>query len=919
MAAHSAPSRDRIRCNTRHNDRECKKRYGNDSAQAPYSIATTVLSMMSGGYVCFTPDRNDPFLASLHPLDGRLLQRVFTLTYHLALGKDIGAIDLTAPPELARRMADLPEERHLLARYLEPAGNAQATAPNWLYRTVAWDLSRRLARQPWAISSSRTIRLRPDTTGGLVAFDDPWENDQGSRYALSRTSLTLATLPNISAPVLLLDSRVTRISSSLIFSSTALAEQPGKDHPLLEVALNGRGGTRTINRLALQALGRLEMDYSILHAISERSKREQELRAEAQEQKKPAVFPREHPGQIWPVLPKNYSFPIGTGPGMHHLRLLHEHFTAVFADQAEPLEMREVAMSLPHRPTDPENISKQEYERRKTESDRVRAARKLNPELPKPDPIKPRGSAFPAPESIVASVEAIGFKKLRIACLWYRDETRLRMLDTLCKTFGIPAGGLDPHDCDEVNLHGEQITAVFHQSASFLEPGPSGNRTAALAASGAMLRSLDGVLTAAWCETEIPVTPADGHGSQASPDELDAKPQTKSILAGMDVPTQYLLGRDDKGVIRPKAKDHPAEMALLDLYRSLGIIDDRIVSALKPEKTGYRVDRVAHVGIHVRQQNRRPGESGQPKVVITASALVPPSAAGEAWTMLGWSSTRPEWKPYHLAQAAFHASAYLVDTGDKKNYRQRWDGAAETVEQALTDLAEELEEIPYVITVDEQSSRRMWDGLQNIRQGDSPQNGKSRYWLPGRTLAASERPLAVIRVNAEDGEVPQPVSATHIRKAEGSTPAEKETATTLYRVATDLRTPVWLFCNVPRAYDGANSDRLGSKYTRWDAKRSVYSENPAERRKSEMAQNWYAMTSTVIYPLSCTDGVPEEALAITTARLCHQAQFWDGRSTFPVPLHAAKQMDLDHPQYRRTAPPEEKPAGEPGMPWAADE
>jgi hypothetical protein len=287
--------------------------------------------------------------------------------------------------------------------------------------------------------------------------------------------------------------------------------------------------------------------------------------------------------------------------------------------------------------------------------------------------------------------------------------------------------------------------------------------------------------------------------------------------------------------------------------------------------------------------------------------------------MLGWSSTRPEWKPYRLAQPAFFATAYPQDTGDRKNYRQRWDDAADTVEQALADLAEELQGTPYVITVDEQSSRRMWDGLQNIRQGDSPRNGGSRYWLPGRTLSPAERPRAVIRVNAEDDEVPQPVSATFIAQAEGSTPVEQETAKTLYQVSTDFGTPVWLLCNVPRAYDGANSDRLGSKYTRWDAKRSVHSDDPNESRKGEMSKNWYAMTGTVIYPIACADGVPEAALAITTAKLCHQAQFWDGRSAFPVPLHAAKQMDLDHPQYRRTAAPEEKTVGEPGTPEATEE
>ncbi|MEK8144250.1 RNaseH domain-containing protein [Streptomyces sp. M10(2022)] len=86
-----------------------------------------------------------------------------------------------------------------------------------------------------------------------------------------------------------------------------------------------------------------------------------------------------------------------------------------------------------------------------------------------------------------------------------------------------------------------------------------------------------------------------------------------------------------------------------------------------------------------------------------------------------------------------------------------------------------------------------------------------------------------------------------------------------------------------------------------------------------MPQNWYSMTASEIYPLACAAGVSEEALAITTAKLCHQSQFWDGRSRFPVPLHAAKQMDLDHPQYRRTAAPEEKLSLELGIEVAAEE
>ncbi|WP_434592023.1 RNaseH domain-containing protein [Streptomyces sp. A5-4] len=892
-------------------DRLCKKKFRNDSAQAPYSIATTVLNMTNGGYVYFDPDRRAPFLASLQPLDDKLLRRVFTLAYHLALGQDVSTIDLTAPPELAKRFADTPEHKYSLATYLQTTKNAQPKAPNWLYRTVAWQLSQQLATEPWAISDSRTVKLRPDTTGGLAAFNDPWTNEQGGRYALSRTALNLKTLPNVANPVLLLTSRVTRISSSLVFSNTALAEQPGQNHPLLEVMLNGRGGARTINRLALQALGRLEVDYSVLRAIDKRSQAEQKLLAEAAkakaEGKEPPRFPSEHPGQVWPILPKNFSFPVGTGPGMQHLRLLHQHFTKVFDTEAVPLEAREVRMSLPHRPTDPENISKTEYLRRKAE-------RKAHPEPKTLGPIRKRGTLFPTPASIFASVEAAGFKKLRIVCLWYRDDARLRMLDTFCKSFDLDPEGLDRENGEELRLHGDQIVAEFHHAPDFLKPGPSGGRRDALAATGAPIRSQNGVLVAAWCETEIPTSAVAEEYAGISLDDLDAKPQTRNILGDLGVPSQYLRGQDEKGVVfKPKAKDHPAEMALLDLYRSLGIVDDRIADALRPEKAGYPVDRIAHVGIHVRQQNRRKGEFGQPKVVITASALVPPQATGGTWTMLGWSSTRPEWQAYHFAQPAFHASAYPEGTGDKKTYRQRWDDAAETVERALADLADELDGTPYVVTVDEPASRRMWDGLQNMRQGGSPGDGNSRYWLPGITLDRDDRPQAVVRINIDSEAVPQPVSTTRFVKAKDSEPVEQDTATTLYQVTPDFGAPAWILCNVPRAFDGDGAGRLGSKYTRWDAKASVFSDKKEDRRKGEMPQNWYSMTASEIYPLACAAGVSEKALAITTAKLCHQSQFWDGRSRFPVPLHAAKQMDLDHPQYRRTAAPEEKLSLELGL------
>ncbi|MCM9082405.1 RNAseH domain-containing protein [Streptomyces spororaveus] len=139
-----------------------------------------------------------------------------------------------------------------------------------------------------------------------------------------------------------------------------------------------------------------------------------------------------------------------------------------------------------------------------------------------------------------------------------------------------------------------------------------------------------------------------------------------------------------------------------------------------------------------------------------------------------------------------------------------------------------------------------------------------------------------------------------------------ETTRTLYQVTTDFGLPTWILCNVPRGYDGDGAARLGSKYTRSNAKRSVHSEKKEERRKGELPENGYSMTGTEIYPIACSEGDSEEPLAVATAKLCHQTLFWSDRARFPVPLHAAKQMDLDHPQYRRRAPPEEKPTAEPG-------
>lgn len=168
------------------------------------------------------------------------------------------------------------------------------------------------------------------------------------------------------------------------------------------------------------------------------------------------------------------------------------------------------------------------------------------------------------------------------------------------------------------------------------------------------------------------------------------------------------------------------------------------------------------------------------------------------------------------------------------------------------------------------------------------------------------RPAAVVRMNVSSEEVPQlfPV----VTEAGGDD--EKEniafTSTKLHRAGVDFGAPFWVLFNVPRNYQ-AKRGSLGSKLTRWDADPGRGGEE-GERETNELKTPWWTMTAAEIYPVSVLAGADTR----TTARLCHQTIAWSARSRYAVPLHAAKQLNLNHPQYQRSAPPEEDDRGNEG-------
>lgn len=325
-------------------------------------------------------------------------------------------------------------------------------------------------------------------------------------------------------------------------------------------------------------------------------------------------------------------------------------------------------------------------------------------------------------------------------------------------------------------------------------------------------------------------------------------------------------------------------MALLDLYRSLGIIDQRLARAIAKDKKGHEAGNLVYCGIHARRQTKT-ADGKHTKRVIVATALFPPEEEGGAWTMRAWTPLIGAWVPYRQAIAAFHASDYAFHVDGKgETDKERWAEAASHVEDALASLVrDELEPgMGYVVMVAGHACRRMWTGLHNENQSYQEDDiTDPRTWLPGYGKgknAPRKRPTAVIRMNVAPDEVPQWVPVPR----ESDPDTEKESilfaSAKLHRADVDFGSPFWILFNIPR--NQAKGGDLGKTFTRWDAVPGKGGEE-GERETNELKTPWWAVTATEIYPVGVANGVDRTMLARATARLCHQTVAWSDRSRYP--------------------------------------
>ncbi|MGD3111324.1 RNaseH domain-containing protein [Streptomyces sp. YGL11-2] len=930
----------------------------------PYSIVTTVLKQLTGGYVYL--DRKLRYMVTLEPVDADDLQTIFTYLEGICRDVPLADIPFAVSSDVAAKVVATQPQRLPLKEHLPlQEGKEVPDPPGWAYEAIRWLLAIKLATQnfldypvepvkdirrhkdgspklndkgetqeytkSWKTGDTpAAVRYRPTSTGELIAWNNPigpafaghghpikpdtianigdhWPADptpQDVEYALSYLSTKMVTYPAFTNPVFLFDAHMRRINNALIYSKTVMVDQTD-NKPVLTVPLDGRGLRRT-NRHAMEILAALEADRSALRAIEERADSEKKTLEDAKARGRKASFTLPAPGRVRPILPKKRSFAVGDGAGPHHLRMLLDHVKSVFNGVAEQVILK----------SDGNIFSERTFEQLDEAAKEAKKAKKEEHQgtMPFVDIF-----GLPSPESVRASLTAAGYKGVRFVCLWYRQQTRIRMLNGLAHMYGLNPHTLDPKPKKPIAL-GEGIDVVFHKADAFLQHGTDINRIRELEKIRNEVAQ-EGWLLAAWCETQMPEAENDGNTTKKATEitrELatgDAKFQTRRALSATGSPSQYLVGAkraykkkdqrtegelpyEIKPISAPGTpwKDHPVFMGLLDLHRSIGVVDHRFEEALYDPDDPYRIPRMAFCGIHIRKQQADRRFRGQPKRIITASCLIPSRTPGGTWRHIAWTNLDPEgrWRDYNEAQSLFHSLNYPLHKEDGADDTARWAQAGRDVRDALQKLPNKLMGLPYTLMVDGHACRRAWPGLHNNKQGTSANTQDDRLWLPTQGLGT--HPASIIRMNCFQAEMPRLAYVTRTKKN-----GEQEmikTSSDLYHPQGKPEGHPWFLFTEPRNY---GKKRYGQHKTRWRAELAKTGAN-GDYEENEMNSPWYTMTTREITPMYTQGGYDREALAVAAARLSHQALTWCDRTRYPAPLHAALQMDLDHPQYRRSAP-----------------
>ncbi|MFJ9752621.1 RNaseH domain-containing protein [Streptomyces chartreusis] len=689
-----------------------------------------------------------------------------------------------------------------------------------------------------------------------------WKTRQ-YRAAL-RVEVAMKSLHGLAVPLVTLRPRVSRLSNRVNSARTAWFAPRSPTAPLLRLGLAGYG-----QHTHLEHTSRLALDAWV------------RLRDEP-------IFPRDEttheflpvkdldlsgkPGSLRALVPFSSRFPIGRSAGIHTVAALAEHLSTV-TGQA-PVRARRVAktLSIGTRQTD-----------------------------------YGRDAVLLDDADLDMILRAAGCSKLRILALYQHQDTRTRMQRLLAFHFNRPdmADGMSEDTIVPLGCHTE---VLFHHAPALLTHGPHHNQraglTAALPGLNAPPHTHTGVL--ALVETEYDQAQWDKQKRAAARSEegaidpytLDAKPEISRHLAAHGVLAQFITPlkkkrkskKADKEAATPLEvlamelkSDFPGHTAVGDMLRAAGLVHPRLTRTIT---TGDGLKHaVAHVGLHMRAQRgeAHKNRTEEPKLMWILTAFVP---SGDQWEAMAYLPPSRHgaggWFNYARAQSV--SRKHPIPPGSRSDA-----ALPRRIDQALLQLSQHLM-TPYVLYVSGDSTRPVWPLLSNKNADVLPDGSGligARPALPGSTLVIEHRPRAVIRTTSSaDPGIPVPAVFYEVDEHGDARPGEK-TSKALYQLQDASST--YIMSRLPHQAEGKTfSAKLGRTHSRWSCS------------GEEQAENWHSLTATEIAVISHPEGEETLPYALTAARLCTHALAWSNRTRHPLPIHAAIQMDRNHPEYRRT-------------------
>ncbi|MFD6150208.1 RNaseH domain-containing protein [Streptomyces sp. NPDC060243] len=865
------------------------------NANLPYTGLLTVLRASGATSATLNPtskSRPPQFLALSKKLSPAHLRAAVALWEQALLQTPADEISLAYRSDLADLFASV-EPEHVAVWDHVRLGPRAVDADGWVWDAASSNLATLVAQSDLTVDG-RTVPLRPDTENNVMVWDtdhlwsNNWldarpvrdkKNDESVTspagenqepeewkvrryYAALRVEVAMKSLHSLPVPLVVMTPRVSRLSNQINSARTAWWAPRSPTRPLLCLNLGGKGKYTHLehtSRLALDAWVRL-MDEPVFP----RGPQATEFLPES------ALDLSGEPGNFRALIPFSSSSPLGKGVGLHTVAALAEHLSQVTGRDLVCGRQVAKVLSVAARKT--------EYGRDTTLLD--------DADL----------------QDIMA---AAGCSKLRILGLYEHQEMRTRMQRLLAYHFNRPelADGMPDDEVVELDCHTE---VLLHRAPELLSHGTHHDRRGALTDALPGLDAQDtGVL--ALVETEYN---AKEWGRQrraahrkeegaVDPYTLDAKPEVSRHLARHGVLAQFLTPTTKK--LRSKKKereattplealgmelaaDFPGHMAIGDMLRAAGLVHPRLTRAISTG--GGLKDRVAHLGLHMRAQlgDKHRIRTEEPKLMWILTAFVP---IGEQWKALAYLPAgrggSGGWFNYARAQGL--SRSHPIPEGSRGDHT-----LSRRIDHALLELSRYLEG-GYVLYVSGDSTRPVWPLLSNKNADLLPGNDGlvgNRPALPGSTLPPEHRPRAVIRTTSSaDPSIPVP-ALFHEIDEDGNASDGDKTSNALFQL--DETGTTFLMSRRPHQMDGKTpSAKAGRAQGRWSCD-----------DKEQQAETWYNLTATEIAVIQHPDGETALPYALTCARLCNHALAWEHRTRHPLPIHAAIQMDKNHPEYRRT-------------------